>query len=226
MDNMILRKILSRVTKYIPSKSKEFFFSPFRYFLCKYLNVDFSLFGIQKAIIKKLSPHKKGFFLEMGAADGIRQSNTSLLEFKYKWKGLLIEPNPYLFNRCLRYRKNSFSLNSFISSSQVGVLANLSGGLQNTSTTDYQDKTIAPVLKLNDIFKSLKCNRINFFSLDVEGAEFDVLKSIDFTKITIEWLLIEIQTKKSLNQVKLLLKPYYEIEDTLSIHDYLFKLKV
>eukprot|EP00986_Skeletonema_menzelii_P008740 scaffold3792_cov160-Skeletonema_menzelii.AAC.17 len=48
----------------------------------------------------------------------------------------------------------------------------------------------APVLE--DVF-AFSNKRINFFSLDVEGAEYLVLKTIDFSKLTIDVIMIEIR---------------------------------
>ena len=41
---------------------------------------------------------EKGFFIEAGADDFLDGTNTLLLEEKYNWTGLLIEPNPIRFN--------------------------------------------------------------------------------------------------------------------------------
>ena len=49
-----------------------------------------------------------GFFVELGANDGIRQSNTLFLEKKKHWKGLLIEPFPERAKECEKNRPNSF----------------------------------------------------------------------------------------------------------------------
>src|SRR5439155_17808987 len=43
---------------------------------------------------------KKGFFVEAGANDGIKQSNTLFFEKYYRWKGILIEPIPELAEKC------------------------------------------------------------------------------------------------------------------------------
>ena len=40
---------------------------------------------------------KKGFFIECGAADGEKFSNSLLFEMRHQWTGLLIEANPYSF---------------------------------------------------------------------------------------------------------------------------------
>ena len=40
---------------------------------------------------------KNGFFIEAGAYDGEKYSNTLFFELKQSWTGLLIEPNPDAF---------------------------------------------------------------------------------------------------------------------------------
>jgi hypothetical protein len=39
-----------------------------------------------------------GFFLELGAFDGFSDSNTYVLEKRYQWGGICIEPNPEFFD--------------------------------------------------------------------------------------------------------------------------------
>src|SRR3989338_9834369 len=41
---------------------------------------------------------RNGIFIEVGAYDGIIQSNTKLLEEFYGWTGVLVEPSPVLWN--------------------------------------------------------------------------------------------------------------------------------
>ena len=65
---------------------------------------------------------------------------------------------------------------------------------------------------------------IDFLSLDVEGAELDVLKGIDFERYNFRFMLIEIRNFDRINQF---LKDYnYRFIEKLSIHDYLFKYEV
>lgn len=40
-----------------------------------------------------------GFFLDIGAHDGIELSNTYVLEKKYNWSGICVEANPYSFKQ-------------------------------------------------------------------------------------------------------------------------------
>ena len=48
-----------------------------------------------------------------------------------------------------------------------------------------------PCFSLNTIMKALGHNKIDFFSLDIEGVEYDVLKTIDFNQLNIETFAIE-----------------------------------
>ena len=66
---------------------------------------------VVEEVLKKHKLWKKsvGFFIESGAADGVRYSNTLYFESKYNWSGLLVEPNP----RCVsHYRGSSKSVDS------------------------------------------------------------------------------------------------------------------
>ena len=61
---------------------------------------------------------------------------------------------------------------------------------------------------------------IDFISLDVEGAEIEVLKGLDFKEITIKYLLIESRDLKKLEPF--LVNFGFILIDKLSVHDYLF----
>ena len=64
---------------------------------------------------------------------------------------------------------------------------------------------------------------INFFSLDVEGLEYEVISGIDFKKYNFQYFLIETKNFDKFNQY--LSKKNYEFLKKLSSKDYLFRYK-
>ena len=64
-------------------------------------------------------------------------------------------------------------------------------------------------------------NVIDFLSLDVEGAELDVLRGIDFGRYNFKYMLIEI---RDFDRIDSFLKQFkYRFVEKFSSHDYLFK---
>ena len=56
-----------------------------------------------------------GTFLEAGAYDGEFLSNTLALEFEYKWRGILVEPNPKYFRRLIKKNRKAYAINACLS---------------------------------------------------------------------------------------------------------------
>ena len=62
---------------------------------------------------------------------------------------------------------------------------------------------------------------IDFLSLDIEGAELDVLKGLDFEKYNFKYMVIECRDIKKL---RVYLEKYdYALLEKITLHDYLFK---
>ena len=61
--------------------------------------------------------------------------------------------------------------------------------LKNENPIDRE--VSVPCFSLNTIMKALGLKKIDFFSLDIEGGEYAVLKTIDFNKLDIETFVIE-----------------------------------
>ena len=55
-------------------------------------------------LIEAIAPEPQGYFVELGANDGVRQSNTFKLQRHFGWSGLLIEPSPRRFMECVANR--------------------------------------------------------------------------------------------------------------------------
>lgn len=191
------------------------------------------------------------FFVEIGANDGISQSNTKYLELYANWQGILIEPIPSVFQKLKRNRsaKNSFENTAccsfeYTSSEMSLIYANLMSitldGLSDiidrheharigattliSGDTSYLIKV--PAVTMNSILiKNIAPKRINFLSLDVEGSELEVLKGIDFSEFTFEYICIESRDFDSINGY-LMERGYHFCEKLTSgvTHsDYLFR---
>ena len=75
---------------------------------------------------------------------------------------------------------------------------------------------------MNEILTDSSSPRnIDFFSLDVEGAEIEVLKGIDYNKYKFRYILVESRTPKIIEDF--LAKHNYRLIEQLSSFDYLFE---
>ena len=70
---------------------------------------------IQVDFVCGIKWQKRGFFVEAGANDGERASNTLWMEEKMGWTGLLIEPDPYFYTQILGKSRKSWSINACLS---------------------------------------------------------------------------------------------------------------
>lgn len=71
-------------------------------------NLEFpSQLGQDIEVIKFYNNKENGYFIEIGASDGIFLSNTYLLERQYKWTGICCEPIPSRFEKLVINRPNS-----------------------------------------------------------------------------------------------------------------------
>lgn len=69
--------------------------------------MSYSQLGQDLKVIKFYNNKENGFFIEIGASNGIILSNTYLLETQYKWKGICCEPIPNNFKNLVKNRPNS-----------------------------------------------------------------------------------------------------------------------
>ena len=170
--------------------------------LSKWL-VDNEQGRIDLKILPYLKDIENGFFVEAGALDGLFMSNTKLLE-DLGWTGLLVEPQRKAVQGCADNRPNSKVVWSALVSDEYkeetiggdfffdgeggdGAWASVDRGSYGAKT-----KKIVPALRLSTILDALKITRVDFFSLDVEGYELEVLKGTDFNKVDFGYILIEV----------------------------------
>lgn len=162
-----------------------------------YANVDYQNVPLDHKIAELIGI-RNGVFVEVGAYDGIVQSNTKLLEDFYGWTGVLIEPSAPLFTRLVSNRPHSQCFQCALGTHQENgtyLHGDFDGILMssvNGSRLERQAMVRTPVRSLQSILDEVNLHHINFFSLDVEGYELQVLKGIDFGKTLFDYILIEI----------------------------------
>ena len=126
-------------------------------------------------------------FVEFGAADGQINSNTYLLETQYKWTGLLAEPNIGYRERLPQNRRCKIDHRAVFSTSNQELTfiqqqdLQLSGIEQTTDQPNAQGQTYkVKTVTLNDLLSEYGISPgFGFLSIDVEGAEQDVLRGFN-----------------------------------------------
>ena len=221
------------------------FISYTKYVIKRYLKKSYGLNGIDKKILPYIKKYS-GYYVEIGANDGITQSNTYLLELKYNWTGLLIEPVPNKFLECLKNRsnKNYFENAACVSFTHDAehidlIYSNLmttadhklnliESPLQHAKLGErfLKDENInilrVPAKPMNDVLISHNAPcLVDFLSLDVEGFENEVLNGIDHNKYRFSYILIETRDIGKLR--KIMDKISYKEIAKITHHDYLFK---
>lgn len=175
----------------------------------------FSQIGQDEFIDNFFLKKENGFFVDVGASDGKYFSNTYFFEKYRNWKGICIEPLPTEFNK-LSLNRSSINLNLCVSDFEgetdftyvegfydypINMLSGISDKYhslhkerinQEVNKCGGKIETIkVPVKKLQTIFDEFNVTEVDFCSVDTEGSELDIIKSIDFDKTLIKVFIIE-----------------------------------
>jgi len=154
---------------------------------------------------------RNGFFVDVGANDGISYSNTYFFEKFRDWSGICIEPHPSAFFKLKKNRTCSV-INVGVNKEE-GVLefvkiegyAEMLSGLKITYDEDHirrinnelalhkgSVETIEISCKrIDSILKEQNVAVVDYCSIDIEGGEIDALQSVDLKAHEIRILSIE-----------------------------------
>ncbi len=203
--------------------------------------------------LEKYLDYKDGFFVELGAYDGYTGSNTFYLENKKNWRGVLIEPSLNHFLSCCYYRKknNYLYCNACVSfeykekyvdleyAGAMTVATNVNLDIKDlkehlnyakTNLTYLQElnkpiKFGAEARTLNSILdESNAPKKIDFLSLDVEGAEQSVLKGVNLDKYEFKYILSECRDVEDLS--KFLSQHEYTLIEKFDRTNFLFSKNI
>lgn len=134
-----------------------------------------------------------GFFIESGGHDGSFQSNTLALEKLFGWRGILVEPAASNIPKIHKTRPRSIVFhNGLVSFKDDGKLISDPGGSPMGKIS--VGKGAVTGRALSSLLDELNITRIDFWSLDVEGHEVEVLKGVDFKRHRPKYVVIEVRT--------------------------------
>ena len=178
---------------------------------------------------------KNGFYVDVGAHDGVSINNTLYFEKTHNWKGINIEPIKKIFYKLVINRPNDINLNYAICNyngdteflCNTGYTEMISGIKENFDPRHWerlqrdnnQTGATTELIKVNTkkletIFDEYNVSHINYLSIDVEGAEFEVIKSINFDKVFIDVIGFE----NNYNDVSIPIVHYLESKNYVIIH--------
>lgn len=170
---------------------------------------------------------KNGFFIDVGAHDGITINNTLYFSKNHNWNGINIEPIKSVYSKLVENRKNDININCAVCNKTGSaefydcVITNGTNGQEMLSGLKdcydprhfqrlnkeinrdggYYNVISVETKKLEDICDEYKINHVHYLSIDVEGAEFEVIKSINFDKVFIDVIEFENNYKDTYGKI-------------------------
>ena len=187
-------------------------------------------------ILKKFK-NKKGFYVDVGCHHPTRLNNCHLL-YKNGWNGINIDISEFTIKLFNLIRRKDININIAVS-------------LKQKKVRFYYDKLISFYISLNkrkelDRFREINSNtltkiidktkyhnrKIDFLSIDTEGKDFEVLRSLNFKKYDPKYICIEIYSDKNVSfNVKKNLIYKYLIKKNYKLlfnkrENYIFKKKL
>jgi FkbM family methyltransferase len=160
-------------------------------------------------VIDTLDFKRNGYFLDLGALDGKTHSNTIMLEQKYGWSGICVEANPYVFPM-LSSNRHCMCVNSLLDNTDDDIkefhCANELSYVENNNrnmTLEQLKKLLAlknieyravhmrtrTISKILDIYNAPYV--IDYISIDIEGMEYDILKTFPFDEYHVNTITVE-----------------------------------
>lgn len=158
----------------------------------------------ESQVVDGLLNRTNGYFVECGASDGVTYSNSLYFEASKQWTGLLIEANRGMFQNLIKTERNVHAYHGCLSPNTYpqilrfreseflgGLAENYETGRKKAMEQAGGTEVTVECVPLYSLLMALEVTHIDYFSLDTEGSELDILKTIPFNKIQIDVLSVE-----------------------------------
>ena len=207
----MLKTIKLFLKNFFPNSIRDFFSINLNLFR----NESFSQEGedlILKRLFDYIKPNDKGFYIDIGAHHPVRFSNTYLF-YRKKWKGINIDAMPGSMQAFKKFRPRDINIEAPISDKEEiltyyifnepalnGFDKNIADKISSDKSNEYFIKSRKKIktIRATDLLSKhiLPDQEIDFITIDVEGFDLKVLKSIDLTIYKPKVILIEINNNK------------------------------
>ena len=145
-----------------------------------------------------------GYFIEIGACDGISFSNSYLLEKNFEWSGLAVEPARVWAESLTRNRNCKLDFRAVARFSGESLLFSETHDPMYSTFTSLKTKDslgelrlgateyLVPAISLGDLLQEQGApEEIDYLSIDTEGSDYDILRGVNFEKYFIKFISIE-----------------------------------
>ena len=158
-------------------------------------------------VIKEYFKSKnKGFYVDVGCYHPLQRNNTMLL-YQKGWRGINIDISDFSIKLFKFLRPDDFNLNLAVSNKEGEIdmffqkkLSQLSTIKENYAKNTFQGNILNKKIlskRLTSILddSKYKDQKIDFLNIDVEGADFEALQSLNLDKYSPELICIEVIEK-------------------------------
>ncbi|XP_052804816.1 uncharacterized protein LOC128234562 isoform X2 [Mya arenaria] len=152
----------------------------------------------------RLNYMEGGFYIECGALNGEKGSNTLFFEKVRKWNGLLVEADPSNYALLKAKHRKAFTMNACLNTEPHPSVMTFNKAfnrgriVHGKESQDWikkqnikKDEVSIQCFPLYSILLALNQLTVDFFSLDVEGDELRVLQTIPYDKVDIKMMTVE-----------------------------------
>ena len=123
---------------------------------------------------------------------GVRESNSRFFDLCLGWQGLLVEPNKRIYERMEKLRPNAHHLGVAPSCNSTSDVVKFPDHEYTNAVSNEEGASIEIHCgPLWYYLQQLGISHIDFWSLDVEGYEINILKTVDFEKVQIDVIISE-----------------------------------
>lgn len=167
--------------------------------------------GQDVLVARLLNNKNNGVFLDIGANDGVTINNSLYFEKNFKWTGVAVEPVPYIFEKLKANRKchvvqgcvshqpgkakflqliGDANMYSTLKSHNTGLTARRIRKRQKRQNSQLEEIQVE-CYTISGLMEKFNFKTVDFLSLDTEGGELEILKSIDFVSTPISVISVE-----------------------------------
>lgn len=195
-ENLLKLKLQLELLKKLPENKFSFFANHFEHSASQFYQDLF--------IASELGGKKNGFFVEIGACDGLRLSNSLFFERHMGWRGVLAEPGKAWHPALKKNRLAKIDFRAVWRTSGCKMLFNETESrevstLEMFNKADFHSELrlrgkqyMVDTISLEDLLEAHSApDEIDYLSIDTEGSEFDILSGFDFSKRLVRCITCE-----------------------------------